>query len=1032
MIAVTQTQLQNPFPGLRPFRFEESHLYFGRERHTARTIEQLMQNHFISIVGASGVGKSSFVYCGIVHTLLNQYQEEARPWRVLSSTPADEPIMRLARTLAPIVNQSIAEINDRLRDDEMALSDILREAYALKNEQYLLFFDQFEEVFRHGETKVGQSNESTQYIQLILQAALQKDLPAYVIITMRSEFLDNCTQYPALAQFLNQSQFLLPRMTKAEIRDALTKPIALLGADIESLLVEKVLQDTGESSDQLPIMQHAMMRTWDRWSRTSAGARRAINIGEYEAIGTTKTALSVHANEVFAKLNDKEKKICENVFKTITEKGSEGRGTRRPTKLNIIAEIAEAPVAEVANVVHAFRQASNGLLMPSEEIPLTEDTVIDISHESLMRIWEELGGWADQEAESVKTYLRLAEAAERFQQGKDGLWVQPNLQFAVAWREEQNPSKAWGLRHEAAFERTMLFLGASEQNYEKEQINKEKAQKYKVAAARSIAISSIVAVIVCVLFLLYALYQSQEAEIALGKALIATDKAKKSETKANDEKGKAVIATNKAKESAIKAKKSADAAEIAAHDAEIAAKNAERAKLVAELAQAQAKIETDKANKQKRIADINTAISAINSQIASLEKKKAQIAKDNVENLQKLSIAKTLALKSVRFADPDLQAIAAQQAYLMNTKLKGKANDPDVYQGLYYAIKTLKSKDKPTFNQLTGHASTVRSLVSANGLLYSTGSDGKVLAWNLEGKSYAEASTITPIPLTQVQQINRSMAVSSSGLIAVAGEYNEILIFQNSKLIKRMSHKASAIWYMGFGADGKTLISIDDQKTVSSWNINEPEPKPKQLTKSNEKINALSVSPREAVFAVGKETGEITLLDFNGTQIRTWAAGEAINALAYNNAGDRLASGDEGGVLKIWNTTTGLLKDYQKEHRARINHVTFSKDDSMVASAGFDRVVRIWNAKNLNEIPIVLDDHNDWVWSIAFSPDGKKLLAGCRDNVLRVWATQVEDMKDIICPEVKARKQKLTVDEWERFIYKVEDKDAEPACTCCQ
>ena len=1034
MVTTTQTNLQNPFPGLRPFRFEESNLYFGRERHTERTIQQLMQNHFISIVGASGVGKSSFVYCGIVHTLLRDYQE-TNPWRVLASTPADEPIMRLARTLSSVIDQSIADIYARLCDDEMALTDILREAYALKNEQYLLFFDQFEEVFRHSETKIGQTTETTQYIQLILQAASQKDLSAYVIITMRSEFLDNCTQYPALAQFLNQSQFLLPRMTKSEIRDALTQPIALLSANIEPQLVERVLQDTGEGTDQLPIMQHAMMRTWDRWSRTSAAAGRPISVGDYEAVGTTKTALSVHANEVFAKLNDKEKKICENVFKTITEKGAEGRGTRRPTKLGIIAEIATAPIGEVANVIHAFRKAGNGLLMPSEEIPLADDTVIDISHESLMRIWEELGSWADQESESVKTYMRLAEASERYQRGTTGLYRPPDLQQAISWKAEQNPSKAWGLRHEPAFERTMLFLSASQENYDTEQINKEKAQKRKVAAARGIAIGSIVAVVICVLFLLYALYQGQKAEKALVDAEDNSKKAvaagKKAELAGDVAKGEAKKA-NVAKALALK---KGEEAKIAAEEALEAKIEAQRAMQNALVAEKSALIEKDNANNQMRIATINKQISDISNDIARLEKEKAEISKAEVANMQRLSTAKALALKSVRLVDIRLQGLCAQQAYEMNKLNKGKTNDPDVYQGLYYAVKKLKA-ETPTFNQLEGHTSTVRSLINANGALYSTGSDGKVLAWNLDNKSYAEASTIKSTLLAQVQQINRSMAVSSTGMVAVAGEYSEILLLQGGKVSKRIPHTSREIWYMGFAPDGKTLITIDDQKTISSWNTAEPAPKPKQLLKSVVKINALTVNTKQAQFAIGGDLGEVVIMDLNGNVIKKWQASkDPINALAYNNAGDQLASGDENGVLKIWIPSTDKIYD-QKEHRARINHLAFSKDDNSLASASFDRTVRIWNAKNLNEIPILLDDHNDWVWSIAFSPDGKKLLAGCRDNVLRVWATQVDDMKSIICPELARQKftdkltNKLDKNEWERFIYKIEEKDI--PCTCCE
>lgn len=277
------------------------------------------------------------------------------------------------------------------------------------------------------------------------------------------------------------------------------------------------------------------------------------------------------------------------------------------------------------------------------------------------------------------------------------------------------------------------------------------------------------------------------------------------------------------------------------------------------------------------------------------------------------------------------------------------------------------------------------------------------------------------------------MAVSNSGTVAVSGEYSEILLLQNGKVSKRLPHNAREIWAMGFAADGKTLVTIDNLKSVSVWNTADATPKPKQILTSDTKINTLTVNPANSTFAVGKESGEIATYDFAGTPLKSWKAQDAITALQFNNAGDRLASGDEGGILKIWNPTTGTSLDEQKEHRARINHLAYSKDDGSLASASFDRTVRVWNAKDLNELPVVLDDHDDWVWSIAFSPDGKKLLAGCRDNVLRVWATQIEDMKGIICPELTAqnRRKELSNEEWERFVHKLE-KGEKPACTCCQ
>ena len=56
----------NPFPGLRPFKIEESHLFFGREGQSDEVLLKLSKHRFVSVIGPSGSGKSSFIYCGVL------------------------------------------------------------------------------------------------------------------------------------------------------------------------------------------------------------------------------------------------------------------------------------------------------------------------------------------------------------------------------------------------------------------------------------------------------------------------------------------------------------------------------------------------------------------------------------------------------------------------------------------------------------------------------------------------------------------------------------------------------------------------------------------------------------------------------------------------------------------------------------------------------------------------------------------------------------------------------------------------------
>ncbi|TAG85244.1 MAG: hypothetical protein EAZ20_15730, partial [Bacteroidetes bacterium] len=661
---------------------------------------------------------------------------------------------------------------------------------------------------------------------------------------------------------------------------------------------------------------------------------------------------------------------------------------------------------------------------------------VDISHESLMRIWTSLSEWVDQESISVKLYLRVAEAAEKNQEGRD-LWVPPDLEIAQKWRKENNPSLAWGMRHNPMYERAMFFLDASQEKYDLQQTNKEKLQKRRLANARKISIASIIAVIVCLLFLLYALQKGEQANKASIAAGIEADNAKKATKIAEGEKAKAkqsadeaTVAKNTAlvkQEEALEASKKALEAKAAADISAIAALQAEKS----------AQNEKAIAVKQMEIANINKQVADINNKLAEIQKQKALLAQENVRRLEMVSIAKAMAIKASKIPDPDLQTLVAQQANFINLQHKGKPNDPDIYQGLYYAVKTLKGKQNPNFNQFKGHKSNVRCLVPMGNQVISTGSDGMVLSWATDNMMYYDAHKIAPAPIKATEGVlNRAIAFNQNGTqMACAGEYSFIQTFENNVSKAKLPITAKEIWFLAFLPSGE-LISVDNNKQMLLWNLKSATPDYKELLKSDIKVNAIAAHPTLNQFAIGKNNGEIEIYDNKGTKLNSWKdmANGAITALIYSADGSKLASGAETGMLKIWESNTGVLDEEQKEHRARVSALAFSKNGEQLASASFDRTVRIWNAANLNEIPIVLDDHQDWVWSIAFSPDGQKLLAGCKDNMIRVWATQNKDMQDVICKDLAAQSKrselKLTENEWEKYVKKLE-KGQEIPCTCC-
>jgi excinuclease UvrABC ATPase subunit len=96
----------NPFPGLRPFSSQESHLFFGREGQVDEIVNNLRKNRFVAVVGASGSGKSSLIYCGVIPSLVKKTAISATDWLIINTRPGNSPIPNLINDLNEVLSKS--------------------------------------------------------------------------------------------------------------------------------------------------------------------------------------------------------------------------------------------------------------------------------------------------------------------------------------------------------------------------------------------------------------------------------------------------------------------------------------------------------------------------------------------------------------------------------------------------------------------------------------------------------------------------------------------------------------------------------------------------------------------------------------------------------------------------------------------------------------------------------------------------------------------------------------------------------------
>ena len=143
---------------------------------------------------------------------------------------------------------------------------------------------------------------------------------------------------------------------------------------------------------------------------------------------------------------------------------TEGEGENAVRRLAEVAqaiEVTAIPLDEIAAVADPFRAPGRSLLMPPLERPLARDTVLDISHESLIRQWQTLRDWVRAEAASAEHYRDIERRARRWSAGTAGFLDGIDLDMSLAWREREHPVAPWAARYGGDFTLAMRFLDES-------------------------------------------------------------------------------------------------------------------------------------------------------------------------------------------------------------------------------------------------------------------------------------------------------------------------------------------------------------------------------------------------------------------------------------------------------------------------------------------------------------------------------------------------------------------------------------------
>jgi WD40 repeat protein/ABC-type sugar transport system substrate-binding protein len=1060
------TAAANPFPGLRPFREEEEYLFFGRERQVDSMIDRLAATHLLAVVGTSGSGKSSLVNCGLRPALHRGLMSAAgSAWRVAQFRPGGDPIRALARALAKpgvlfgdlaFEGLSLEQIVETtLRLSKLGLLDLYQQAQPERGVNLLVVADQFEELFRFREpagrreaAERGAGEAATALVNLLLEAQGQSEWPIYVVLTMRSDFLGDCAQFPGLPEAVNFGQYLVPRLTRDERRAAIAGPVAVGGAELDPALLTRLINDVGDNPDQLSILQHALNRTWACWQEH--GSDGPLRLAHYEEIGTMTRALDLHAEQTFGALaGERPRWICERVFKALTVLGSDRRGTRRPTRFGALCALVGAEgadeTAKVEAVLAPFRHPACSFLMPPAAEPLTADTVVDISHESLMRVWNRLRGWAEQEAESARLYARVAETAELYGAGRAGLWGDPDLQIAAAWRRASRPNAAWAALYGGDFAAAIDFLDRSQQAWdarlaeERAQQQAETSRRLALEAQRALPDDHELALLLAV---------------AAGRAA-ATDEAERAVREVIEHRGRS-LRLLRHPDSVLAVAWSPDGSRLltAGRDGVARIWDAEGGGLRAELhhdalvvdaawSPDGLRLATAAYDKTARVWDAESGgellrlsgHEAVLAQVAWSPDGR-RLATAGYDNAVRVWNAEGGALERA-FADPGfhpdrlgygashrgwVRAVAWSPAGAGRARIASASED-----------RTAKvwDADSGRLEQvLGGHRDRLRCVAwSPDGARLATASyDGTARVWDAAGGALLHdlrAHRDWVVDLRWSLDGRRLLTASRDGTARIWDADS------GATADRPTAVRAGGVTRAAWSPDGTRIAAAGADSRVSVCDAASGEVLA-VLTGHRGRLADVAWRPSGGLLATAGADGTVRTWDpAAGTlvtlrpQADAEGAHPAIWDAAWSPDGARIAGGDQRGRAHVWDATGGAPRATFHGHRGPVLRtawagggavVTVSRDhraalwppaggaaafldghasgvlslavhpaDTLLATGGIDRRLCLWSAESAAPLAAVDAAHDGWIADLAWSADGRRLVTAGYDGRLRLW-----------------------------------------------